>query len=70
MWLEFNVKASKSFDLFQLTVVTLMTAIPFLHHGTMTFVRSTPSLYFVSYIAFMVVYFTLMCCESVRRFSF
>ncbi|VDM99107.1 unnamed protein product [Thelazia callipaeda] len=27
----------------------------------------TPSLYFMSYAVFMVVYFTLMCCESVRR---
>ncbi|KAM3717570.1 Protein lifeguard [Dirofilaria immitis] len=50
-----------------LTVVTLMTAIPFLHQGTMTFVQSTPSLYFLSYFVFLVVYLTLMCCESVRR---
>ncbi|VDO39093.1 unnamed protein product [Onchocerca flexuosa] len=53
-----------------LTVVTLMTAIPFFHQGTMTFVRSTPSVYFLSYFVFLVVYFTLMCCESVRRSSF
>ncbi|EJD75522.1 hypothetical protein, variant [Loa loa] len=50
-----------------LAVVTLMTAIPFLHRGTMTFVRSTPALYFGSYFAFLVVYMTLICCESVRR---
>ncbi|KAL3984832.1 Inhibitor of apoptosis-promoting Bax1 family protein [Acanthocheilonema viteae] len=50
-----------------LTVVTLMTAIPFVHQETMTFVRSTPSLYFGSYVIFMVIYFTLMCCEGVRR---
>ncbi|VDK39377.1 unnamed protein product [Gongylonema pulchrum] len=50
-----------------LTIVTLMTAVPFLHHGTMTFVRQTPALYFISYIVFMVVYITLICCEGVRR---
>uniref|UniRef100_A0A0R3RZK9 Protein lifeguard 3 n=1 Tax=Elaeophora elaphi TaxID=1147741 RepID=A0A0R3RZK9_9BILA len=52
---------------YPLTVVTLMTTIPFLHHGTMTFVRTTPSLYFASYVIFLVVYVTLMCCEGVRR---
>ncbi|VIO97919.1 Uncharacterized protein BM_BM3969 [Brugia malayi] len=50
-----------------LTVVTVMTAIPFLHHGTMKFVQSTPSMYFGSYFIFLMVYIMLICCESVRR---
>lgn len=51
----------------QLTVVTLMTAIPFMHRDTMTFIRTTPSLYYISYVTFLIVYLTLMCCEGVRR---
>uniref|UniRef100_F1L1V3 Fas apoptotic inhibitory molecule 2 n=1 Tax=Ascaris suum TaxID=6253 RepID=F1L1V3_ASCSU len=50
-----------------LTVVTIMTAIPFMSDDTMRFVRSSPALYWISYVTFFVVYLTLMCCESVRR---
>ncbi|MFH4977991.1 hypothetical protein AB6A40_004700 [Gnathostoma spinigerum] len=50
-----------------LAVVTIMTAIPFMHEGTMQFVRHSPALYWTSYATFFVVYITLMCCESVRR---
>jgi hypothetical protein len=50
-----------------LSVVAIMTAIPFFHPATMQFVRQTPSLYFLSYFTFLGVYIALMCCESVRR---
>lgn len=50
-----------------LGVVALMTAIPFFHQPTMTFVQRTPSVYLLSYGAFLVVYIALMCCEGVRR---
>lgn len=52
-----------------LAVVAIMCAIPFLHQDTMRFVRQSPGLYYVSYGVFLVVYFSLMCCESVRRSS-
>lgn len=50
-----------------LGVVTVMCAVPFLHHDTMRFVQTTPALYYVSYGVFLVVYIALICCESVRR---
>uniref|UniRef100_A0A915Q6F9 Uncharacterized protein n=1 Tax=Setaria digitata TaxID=48799 RepID=A0A915Q6F9_9BILA len=50
-----------------LMVVTLMTAMPFLHHDTMMFIRTNPLLYIMSFITFLVVFLTLTCCESVRR---
>lgn len=52
-----------------LAVVAVMTAVPFLHQPTMTFVRSSPGIYWLSYGTFLVVYIALMCCESVRRSS-
>lgn len=50
-----------------LAVVSIMTAIPWMHPPTMEFVRTTPTVYFLSYGTFLVVYIVLMCCESVRR---
>jgi len=50
-----------------LAVVAVMSAIPFLHPPMMTFVRTSPGVYWLSYGTFFVVYLTLMCCESVRR---
>jgi FtsH-binding integral membrane protein len=52
-----------------LAVVAIMTAIPFFHRDTMLFLRSSPGFYWLSYGTFLVVYFTLMCCENVRRSS-
>jgi len=50
-----------------LAVVSIMTAIPWFHEGTMQFVRSSPGVYWLSYGTFLVVYIVLMCCENVRR---
>jgi len=50
-----------------LFVVSVMTAVPFIHQPTMTFIRQSPGLYWAGYITFLVVYIALMCCESVRR---
>jgi len=50
-----------------LAVVSIMTAVPFLHQPTMQFVRTSPGIYWLSYGTFLVVYIALMCCESVRR---
>jgi len=50
-----------------LFVVSVMTAVPFIHQPTMTFIRGSPGLYWMGYITFLVVYIALMCCESVRR---
>lgn len=44
-----------------------MTAIPFLHHPVMGYIRTSPGLYYLSYGVFFVVYIALMCCEGVRR---
>ncbi|KAI6199311.1 hypothetical protein M3Y96_00613400 [Aphelenchoides besseyi] len=50
-----------------LSVVAIMTAIPFFHQPTMLYVRNSPGLYWLSYGTFFVTYLVLMCCESVRR---
>lgn len=50
-----------------LGVVAFMSAIPFMHPPTMTFVQTNPLIYFASYGTFLVVYIVLMCCEGVRR---
>ncbi|CAD5225560.1 unnamed protein product [Bursaphelenchus okinawaensis] len=50
-----------------LGVVAVMTAIPFAHQPTMTFIKQSPGLYLASYGVFLAVYIALMCCESVRR---
>lgn len=50
-----------------LAVVSIMTAIPFFHEGTMQFVKTSPGVYWLSYGTFLIVYIVLMCCEGVRR---
>jgi FtsH-binding integral membrane protein len=50
-----------------LGVVAVMSAVPFFHNDTMRFVRTTPSVYWISYVTFLVVYIALVCCEGVRR---
>ncbi|KAL3113500.1 hypothetical protein niasHT_013610 [Heterodera trifolii] len=50
-----------------LGVVTLMCAVPFVHPPLMAFTKNNHSLYFISLITFLVVYFVLICCDSVRR---
>ena len=50
-----------------LAVVTVMCAIPFLNPDMKAFVGRSPGIYFASYFVFLIVYFTIMCCESVRR---
>lgn len=50
-----------------LTVVAIMTAIPFMSRDVMRTVQSSLALYWVSYGTFFVVYLALMCCESIRR---
>uniref|UniRef100_A0A1I7XFF1 Protein lifeguard 1 n=1 Tax=Heterorhabditis bacteriophora TaxID=37862 RepID=A0A1I7XFF1_HETBA len=50
-----------------LGVVSIMTAIPFLHDDTRLFVKSNIGMYWAAYGVFFVVYLSLMCCESVRR---
>jgi FtsH-binding integral membrane protein len=50
-----------------LAVVAVMSAVPYLHPPTMTFVRGNLGLYYLGYITFLVVYIALMCCEGVRR---
>ncbi|KAL3079178.1 hypothetical protein niasHS_005074 [Heterodera schachtii] len=48
-------------------VVSLMSAVPFVHPPLMAFVKKNYSLYLISLITYLVVYFVLLCCDSVRR---
>nr|CAD2190563.1 unnamed protein product [Meloidogyne enterolobii] len=50
-----------------LSVVAMMGAFPFFHEPTMQFVRGNFVLYLLAYVTFLIVYFALVCCESVRR---
>ncbi|KAI1716917.1 inhibitor of apoptosis-promoting bax1 domain-containing protein [Ditylenchus destructor] len=50
-----------------LAIVVVMSAIPFIHQPTLTFVHRHPAVYFLSYGTFLTVYIVLMCCENVRR---
>ncbi|KAL7071038.1 hypothetical protein ACQ4LE_010109 [Meloidogyne hapla] len=50
-----------------LSVVAIMGAFPFLHQPTMQFVRGNMALYLLGYITFIIVYISLICCDSVRR---
>ncbi|KAH7724410.1 Uncharacterized protein family UPF0005 containing protein, partial [Aphelenchoides avenae] len=50
-----------------LGVAAIMSALPFMHPPTMTFVRHNQALYWISYVTFFVIYLVLMCFESVRR---
>uniref|UniRef100_A0AC35TG01 Protein lifeguard 1 n=1 Tax=Rhabditophanes sp. KR3021 TaxID=114890 RepID=A0AC35TG01_9BILA len=50
-----------------LTVVAIMTAIPFFNPVVKKTIQGNLALYLASYGTFLVVYIVLMCCESVRR---
>uniref|UniRef100_A0A915EAG9 Uncharacterized protein n=1 Tax=Ditylenchus dipsaci TaxID=166011 RepID=A0A915EAG9_9BILA len=50
-----------------LAVVTVMSAIPFIHTPTKLFIQQNHGIYLLGYFTFLVVYIALMCCEGVRR---
>ncbi|CAI5452664.1 unnamed protein product [Caenorhabditis angaria] len=61
------VKKVFSLVFIMLTVVTAVTAIPWLHPPTMKAVRYNMGIYFGGYAVFLITYLSLMCCEGTRR---
>ncbi|KAF7640169.1 hypothetical protein Mgra_00000613, partial [Meloidogyne graminicola] len=50
-----------------LTTVAVMGAFPFFHKPTMQLVQGNMAIYLLGYVFFIIVYFSLICCDSVRR---